>query len=238
MGSEMCIRDSVEGAGLERKRVYVRLAEVEPRVQPACKGDHRPRDVHSNHGCAVLGRSRRHITGAGGEIEQPRFGADGDCIQERLDESACDAAEEVVIARRLVLPTSCLEGVEGIGIDSGLPHSHTLPPPQHPGTTADRTLDRCIVEQLAPPARCGSLNTLRHNLIRIAALQWQATEWWSRRPRAAQTNRSPPDRHTLKTVRSDQMNSFWAGATDDASSRRCDTALIVATFRAVDAKSG
>src|SRR6476660_8196011 len=35
-------------------------------------------------------------------------------------------ADEVVIAGRLVFPTSCLEGIEGIGIDSGLTHSHTV----------------------------------------------------------------------------------------------------------------
>ena len=55
-----------------------------------------------------------------------------DSIQERLDEPARNVADEAVIAGRLVSPTSCLEGIEGIGIDSGLTHSHTVRPPQHP----------------------------------------------------------------------------------------------------------
>ena len=75
----------------------------------------------------MLGRSRRHVTGAGGQIEQPRSWPCRDSIQERLGEPARNVADEAVIAGRLVFPTSCLEGIEGIGIDSGLTHSHTVP---------------------------------------------------------------------------------------------------------------
>ena len=123
--------DGVEGAGLERKLMYVRLAEIKPRMKPAGEVDHRLGDVDSNHGCASLGRARRHVTGAGGEIEHVRSRPYGGGVEERLDEAARDAPEEAVIAGRLLFPTSCLEGIEGCGIDRGLPHSRKVLLKQH-----------------------------------------------------------------------------------------------------------
>ena len=108
--------------------MHVSLAEVESRMQPEREGDHRSGDVHTNHRCSSLGASCRHVTRAGSEIQQVRPWSYGGCVKEGIDEPAGDAAEEVVIAGRLFLPASRLEGIEGIGVNRGLPHKVKVPP--------------------------------------------------------------------------------------------------------------
>ena len=75
---------------VERKRVRVRLTEVESGVQAASKGDHRRGVVHREHRGSPLGRAGRRVARAGGEIKQPRPRAYGCGVQERLDQMAGD----------------------------------------------------------------------------------------------------------------------------------------------------
>jgi hypothetical protein len=112
--------DGIEGAVLEGQGLSVCLTEVDVGVSLPGPLDHGGRDVDPHHRCASFGRPGRGIARPGREIEHPRPGPHVGGVQQRVDESTREAAEEVVICRGLVLPAVRLEGVERVGVDRPL----------------------------------------------------------------------------------------------------------------------
>ena len=131
MQNEEVPHDSVEGAIVESKVVSIPAAEVEPWMQPRRERDHRWSDVHANDGRSAVRPFGRHVPRAAGEIEHPRPCPNGGSIKERPDEPAGNAAEEVVILRRLLFPACRFEGVERVRVNRLILHDTTLRPPQH-----------------------------------------------------------------------------------------------------------
>ena len=125
--------DCIKRAILERQVVRVRLSQVESRMQSARERDHRSGDVHADHRRASLHRSTRHVARAAGEIHHPRARPYGGSVQKRLNQIPCDAAEEAVIAVRILLPAFRLEGVERVRINRGRRHDTDRTPAGSPG---------------------------------------------------------------------------------------------------------
>ena len=66
------------------------------------------------------------MAGPRGDIQQPRATTDRGGVEQRLNESGGDLANEVVVRAGLFLPARRLESVEGVRVDRGLGHCLTL----------------------------------------------------------------------------------------------------------------
>ena len=95
-------------------------------MRPGGERNHRAGDVDADRVRSSLGRPSRHIARACGEIQHSRPGSHVRRVEQTVREAAGDLADEPVVARRLLLPPCRLEGIEGIRVDLGLTHQHTV----------------------------------------------------------------------------------------------------------------
>ena len=170
----------VERAVVEGELVHVRLAELDARMQPLGKRDHRRRDIHPHHRRAALCRPRRHVARARGDVEHSSPPCHVRRIEERLGEAARDVPNQAVVATRLVLPSRGLEGVERVRVDARLAHDRTIsaatvnPVVNDSFKALSHPIRRGIVERLAEgPATVGEATA---GLRRLEARDHEAPE--------------------------------------------------------------
>jgi hypothetical protein len=118
--------DRVKAGVVERERLGVAAAELEPRMEPASELEHALGDVHADHGGTAVGGPRSHVPGARGDVQHASFVADRRGIEQPPDQPRRDRPEERIVAGDLLLPARRLERIERVRIDRRLGHGRPI----------------------------------------------------------------------------------------------------------------